>query len=139
MRTLNILEFLDHIEERDKDAFRGLLTCSCGNQHFKLYYQGKRTKGILSPDIIKLNDHLKIEAVCTSCLKKIEIYDALSRQSSKEIKPDPISYIPFDDLPHKIRLSYNYLPEHYKTDLFEDIFIEINRNEKDKWHMIVED
>ncbi|HBG33121.1 MAG TPA: hypothetical protein DEG42_01635 [Acholeplasmataceae bacterium] len=139
MGTLNVLGLLENIEERDSSALRGLLTCSCGNDHFRLYYQGKRTRGIFSHDIVKSKGNLKIEAVCTSFVKKIEIYDALARKEIRGKDPDSILYVPFDEVSHKIRLSYNYLPEHYKTDFFETIFIEINSRVEDKWHTIVED
>jgi len=139
MGTLNVLGLLENIEERDSSALRGLLKCSCGNDHFRLYYQGKRTRGIFSSDIVKNKGNLKVEAVCTSCVKKIEIYDALAHKGLKDKDFDSIPYVPFDDVSHKIRLSYNYLPEHYKTDFFETIFIEINSRVEDKWHTIVED
>jgi hypothetical protein len=139
MGTLNVLGLLENIEERDSSALRGLLTCSCGNDHFRLYYQGKRTRGIFSHDIVKKKGNLKIEAVCTSCVKKIEIYDALARKGIRGKDPDSIPYTPFDEVSHKIRLSYNYLPERYKTDFCETIFIEINSRVEDKWHTIVED
>lgn len=49
MEELSIFERLVNTEEREKAAIRGTLRCSCGNEYFRIYFFGKRTRGILAP------------------------------------------------------------------------------------------
>lgn len=138
MNELTIFDHLVDIDEREKNAIRGTLRCSCGNDYFKIYYYGKRTRGILSPDIIRLNKRIVVLAQCELCDRK---YGFDNRNLSKiqfneqlEITQDLIAY---DDEKHKIRCSFNYYPEKFKSNNFEDLIVEIFQRNK-KWRVIVE-
>ena len=139
MNELTIFDHLVDIDEREKHAIRGTLRCSCGNDYFKIYYYGKRTRGILSPDIIRLNNRIVVLAQCELCDRA---YGFDNRNLSKiqfneqsKVRKDLIAY---DDEKHKIRFSFNYFPEKFKSSDFEDLSIEIFQKHK-KWRTIVEE
>ncbi|MFU8785981.1 MAG: hypothetical protein ACNA7U_01950 [Candidatus Izemoplasmataceae bacterium] len=46
--------------------------------------------------------------------------------------------IAYDEEKHKIRFSFNYYPEKFKSNDFEDLIIEIFQKNK-KWRAIVEE
>jgi hypothetical protein len=139
MNKLTIFDHLVDVDEREKRAIRGILRCSCGNDYFKIYYYGKRTRGILSPDIIRLNKRIVVLAHCELCDKT---YGFDNRNQSKiqfneqlKITQDLIAY---DDVKHKIRFSFNYFPEKFKSNDFEDLIVETFDKNK-KWRTIVEE
>ncbi|MFH5882140.1 hypothetical protein [Liberiplasma polymorphum] len=139
MNELTIFDHLVDIDEREKNAIRGTLRCSCGNDYFKIYYYGKRTRGILSPDIIRLNKRIVVLAHCELCDKaygfdNYNLYKIQFNEQSK-ITQDLIAY---DDEKHKIRFSFNYFPEKFKSNDFEDLIVEIFQRNK-KWRVIVEE
>ena len=139
MNVLSVLKQLVNIEEKDNCALRGVLSCSCGNQFFKLNYQGKRTRGILSPDLVRKQGKLIVEVVCSSCGDKIRIYDSNEHNKLKTKTSIEMPFEIYNEEPQKFRLSYNYQPTNYKTNDYEMIFIEIGNNQTDKWHTIVEE
>jgi len=139
MDELKTLRFLKEIEEKDKCTLRGILSCGCGNQLFRVNYQGRRTKGIFAPDIIKKSGALAVEAVCSNCGEKIELYNLKNNKT-----PDPTMYENFQYKfsgfsVFQIRLSYNYYVEKFKTEKYENIFIDVKNEHSEKWHRIVEE
>ncbi len=139
MNKLTIFDYLVDVEAREKNAIRGTLRCSCGNDYFKIYYYGKRTRGILSPDIIRLNKRIVVLAHCELCDKTYD-FDNLNLSKIQFNEQSKITHdlIAYDDVKHKIRFSFNYFPEKFKSNDFEDLVIEILHNNK-KWRAIVEE
>ncbi len=140
MDKITLFDHLVDVDEREKDAIRGTLRCTCGNDYFKIYYFGKRTRGILSPDILKMNKKIQIVAHCELCNKSYEFdnHNNTSRFQLNEhfgLTPDLVIY---DKDRHKLRFSFNYFPEKFKSNEFESLIIEVLQNNK-KWRVIVEE
>jgi hypothetical protein len=139
MSKLTIFDHLVDVDEREKNAIRGTLRCSCGNGYFKIYYYGKRTRGILSPDITRLNKRIVFLAHCELCDKSYEFDNRnLSKILFNEQSIITQDLIVYDDEKHKIRLSFNYFPEKFKSNDFEDLIVEIFQK-KNKWKVVVEE
>ncbi|MDY0276753.1 MAG: hypothetical protein RBQ97_01575 [Acholeplasma sp.] len=139
MNESTIFDHLFDTDEREKHAIRGTLRCSCGNDYFKIYYYGKRTRGILSPDIISLNKRIVVLAHCELCDKTYGFDNRnLSKIQFNEQSKITHDLIAYDEEKHKIRFSFNYYPEKFKSNDFEDLIIEIFQKNK-KWRTIVEE
>ena len=136
MKKLSILPYLTNIKEHkglNKETFEnepcaieGALTCSCGNNKFKIIHTGKQTKGILAPLIIKKEKQLRVMAVCPECANRIEIYN-----SSGDNHRNDFSDFSFSNTSvWQIKLMYNYYLCKMKfegdySDSFEDFFANI--------------
>lgn len=139
MNELTIFDHLVDIDEREKNGIRGTLKCSCGNDYFKIYYYGKRTRGILSPDIIRLNKRIVVLAQCELCDRKYGFDNLnLSKIQFNEHLKITQDLIAYDEEKHKIRFSFNYFSEKFKSNDFENLIIEILHKNK-KWRAIVEE
>ena len=145
MEKLEILKNLCNLEEKEECALKGDLVCLCGNKFFSIYFNGKQTKGILAPDLVKRRGILQIEGRCSNCGQEISIYNSLSRVTLKKKSKilsknsDEQSLIRFGVSPYKIKLMYNYYQEKYKTDEYEMILIDVFDIRKNKWKRIVEE
>ena len=125
---LRVIDKLENICEHNNVALEADLVCECGNAFFKIYHSGKQTKGILAPYLLKMNNQIIIEAKCTCCGNSIVIYDSeidgtkrcLSNKDDKKL-----FNILNDAYVYKVHLMYNYLEKNFKTNLFEDCFIQI--------------
>ncbi|HAX03012.1 MAG: hypothetical protein A2Y45_06225 [Tenericutes bacterium GWC2_34_14] len=139
MDKITLFDHLVDIDEREKDAIKGTLRCACGNDYFKIYYFGKRTRGILSPDILKINKKIQIVAHCELCYKSygFDNHNTSRLQFNQHLglTPDLVMY---DKDNHKVRFSFNYFPEKFKSNEFESLIIEVLQNNK-KWRVIVEE
>lgn len=124
MNKLTIFDHLVDVDEREKNAIRGTLRCSCGNDYFRIYYFGKRTRGILSLDIIRLNKKIVILTHRELCDKTYGFDNCnqskIQFNEQSKITQDLIVY---DDEKHKIRFSFNYFPEKFKSNDFEDLIM----------------
>lgn len=139
MNRLIIFDHLVDVETREKNAIRGTLRCSCGNDYFKIYYYGKRSRGILSSDIIRLNKRIVVLAHCELCDRTFGFDNRnLSKIQFNEQSKITHDLIAYDEEKHKIRFSFNYYPEKFKSNDFEDLIIEIFQKNK-KWRTIVEE
>ncbi len=141
--SLDKMTLFDHlvdIDERENSAIRGTLRCTCGNEYFNIYYFGKRTRGILAPDIIKQKGKINILAYCDKCMKSYGFNNynkpKIQFNDNSHVELDMLSY---DDQYHKVRFSFNYFPEKFKSSQFEEIKVEILKEPKQKWRMIVEE
>ncbi len=128
---LRIINNLTNVKEHDKVALSGDLKCDCGNEYFKIYHSGKQTKGILAPFLVNKKGQIIIEAQCTCCKKGILIYDN-SLDGTKKNNVDRLPLQLFstlnNDCAYKIHIMYNYYENNFKTNSFEDCFIEINNS-----------
>ena len=130
-QKLRILDNLVNIKEHNNVALEGDLICNCGNQYFKIYHSGKQTKGILAPFLVNKNKQIIIEARCTCCNENIVIYDNSldgAKKNSFERLPLQLFDILDDDYCFKIHMMYNYYEENFKTNAFEECFIEISNS-----------
>lgn len=144
MKKLSILPYLTNIKEysglnkgtlkNESCAIEATLTCSCGNDKFKIIHTGKQTKGILAPLIINKEKQLRVIAVCPECANRIEIYN-----SSEDNSRNNFSDFSFSNTSvWQIKLMYNYFHqkmkfEGYYSDSFEDFFADIfTENNKPK-------
>ncbi|MDD2259458.1 MAG: hypothetical protein WC278_05765 [Bacilli bacterium] len=140
MEELSIFERLVNTEEREKAAIRGTLRCSCGNEYFRIYFFGKRTRGILAPDITRQKDKINIQAYCEICEKSY----GFDNKSQSQIQFNDLSKVTsdlvlYDKEKHKVRLSFNYFPEKFKSENFEYLRVEIFQSSKNKWRVIAEE
>lgn len=128
---LRIIDNLENIYEHNNVALEGDLVCSCGNQYFKIYHSGKQTKGIFAPYLVKNNPQILIEVQCTCCEHSIIIFDN-SIDGVKRVNADETAKKLFnilnDTYAYKIHLMYNYFENNFKTNSFEDCFIEISNS-----------
>ena len=136
MKKLSVLPYLSNIKEynglntgtlkNEPCAMEATLTCSCGNNKFKIIHTGKQTKGILSPLIIKKEKQLRVMAVCHECANRIEIYNSSEDNCLNEFSDFSIS----NTSVWQIKLMYNYYLRKMKfegdySDSFEDFFANI--------------
>ena len=128
---LRIIDNLENIYEHNNVALEGDLVCDCGNQYFKIYHSGKQTKGIFAPYLVKNNSQILIEVQCTCCEHSIIIFDN-SIDGVKRVNADEtvkkLFNILNDTYAYKIHLMYNYFENNFKTNSFEDCFIEISNS-----------
>lgn len=140
MEQLSIFERLVDIDQRDQDAIQGTLRCTCGNDHFGIYFYGKRTKGILAPDIVRREGKICILAYCELCgiSYGFDNFEQSRIQFNDESKiTNELSV--FDTQKHKVRLSFNYFPEKFKSNDFEYLRVELFQPIKNKWRVIAEE
>ena len=137
---LSIFERLIDVEEREHSAIRGVLKCVCGNEHFKMFFFGKRTKGILAPDIVRLKGKISILAFCDQC-EKAYGFDNFNQShimfNEQSRLTNELSQ--YDNVNHKARYSFNYFPEKFKSNHFEYLRVEILQEATQKWQLIVEE
>ena len=140
MDELAIFSRLINVEERESASIRGTLKCDCGNEYFRVLFYGKRTKGILAPDIIRNKGKINIMAYCEECEKSYSFDNYNQKQilynNNSQLTPDLFL---FDNESHKIRYSFNYFPEKFKSSQFEYLRVEIFQEQKNKWRVIVEE
>ena len=125
---LRILDNLENIREHNKVALEGDFVCECGNQYFRIYHSGKQTRGILAPYLVKKNHQIVIETKCTCCENSIVIFDSGTDGTSRSAPsntPRNLLNISNDADAYKIHFICNYFEANFKTNLFEDCFIEI--------------
>ena len=130
-KELRIIGYIENICERGHVALEGDLVCECGNVFFTIYHSGKQTKGIFAPYLVKKNHQILIEARCTCCEKRIVIFDSSvdGSEPSGPSKPMEQTLKAFHDIyAYKIHVMYNYLESNFKTNLFEDCFIQISNS-----------
>lgn len=129
--TLRIIENAENIKEHNHAALECDLVCECGNKYFKIYHSGKQTKGIFAPYLVKSDRQIVIEGKCTCCEKGIVIFDSSLdgiNKSKSSKAPEQLFNILNDIYAYKIHLMYNYRENNFRTNLFEDCFIEISNS-----------
>ena len=129
---LRIIGNLTNIIEHNNAALEGDLICECGNPYFKIYHSGKQTKGILAPYLINKNKQISIEAKCICCGNSLTIYDNRLdgvKKFNSDIVLKQLLNISNDKCTFKLHLMYNYIKEHFKTNLFEECYIDISNSE----------
>ena len=128
--NLRIIDNLTNIIEHDNVALEGKLICDCGNAQFEIHHSGKQTRGILAPYLVKKDKQILILAKCTHCGKIITIYDSgLDGHGGKDTNKVTQPFIMKNGTNQfEIRLMYNYYEQNFKTNLFEDCFVEINNS-----------
>lgn len=125
MNKLRIIDNLKILEEMDKVAIEASLVCDCGNESFRVLHTGKKTKGILSPWLMKANKQISVMCKCRDCGKEIVVCDS----TIDGLKPLHIDKPDYAELEikgkniFKIILYYNYQEEDYLTNRFFDCFI----------------
>ena len=125
MSKLRIIDNLIILEEANKVAVEASLVCDCGNEYFYVSHTGKKTKGLLSPWLIKNNKQISVMCKCKDCGKEIIVCDT----TIDGLKPLDIEKPNYTELAikgknvFKIILYYNYQEEDYTTDRFYDCFI----------------
>jgi len=140
MNKLRIINNLEIVKEIDNVAISGKLKCSCNCSEFYIYHTGKQTKGIFSPDIINKNGQLVIKTKCTQCNEELIILDS----TIDGIKPKIKEKSEFNNFviknnidKFKITIYYNYNEENFKTNKFENCFIDIeNKNLKNEKRIV---
>ena len=98
------------------------IVCDCQNDTFKIIHTGIQKNGLFGiVTLKKQNKQLAIEATCTSCGKKITIYNS----TLDGLKPKQIPLEEYKPLilknnedTFKINVKYNFEPQNYKTDRF---------------------
>ena len=124
MSKLRIIDNLKILKEVDKVAIEASLICDCGNEWFHVLHTGKKTKGLLSPWLVKNNKQISIMCKCRDCGKIISVCDT----TIDGLNPLHIEKLNYAELAitgkdvFKIILYYNY-QEDYMTDRFYDCFI----------------
>jgi len=140
MDELAIFSRLINVEERESASVRGDLKCECGNEYFRVLYFGKRTKGIFAPVIIRNKGKTNIMAYCEECERSYSFDNynqkKLLYNDNSELTPDLLL---LDNKHHKIRFSFNYIPEKIKSSNYEYLRFEIFLDKKNKWRVIVEE
>jgi len=145
MEKLKLIDNLCCIEEIENCALKGDLVCSCGNEFFSVFYNGKLTKGILAPDLVRNKGTLFVEGRCTVCGEKIMIFDSITmgnpKKRSKSVQSDIVgqNLIQYGLRPLNVRVLLNYMPDKMKSDDFEDFYIEAREMNTTKWKRIVEE
>ena len=128
---LRVIDKLENICKHNNVTLEADLVCECGNAYFKIYHSGKQTKGILAPYLLKKNNQIFIEAKCKCCGNSIVIYDSgtdgIKRCASNKDNKKLFNILN-DAYAYKVHLMYNYFENNFKTNLFEDCFIEISNS-----------
>ena len=129
MEPLRILPYLRITEERECFALQGRLVCPCGHDAFSLHHTGKQTKGILSSYLAFLDRQLAIKATCTACGEEILVFD--STKDGEQAKPakgpahfQELMLPKYPGRSWELILSFNFEENAYKTNRFQDIFID---------------
>ncbi len=138
MEELKTLKNLKNIVNIDNVSLKGTLYCDCGNESFYIYHTGKVTKGILAPYLIKKNKQLVVAAKCSCCGNLITIYNSNDIIKSENIEKEKF-IIPNVDGKFHITLMYNYYPNNFKTNLYENLFIDIINNDMKKAKRLIEE
>lgn len=134
MEELQTLKNLKNIVNIDNVALKGSLFCDCGNESFYVYHSGKVTKGILAPYIIKKNNQLIVVAKCCCCGNNIRIFDS---NNTTEIEKEKLILPNLDDK-FQMMLMYNYYPNNFKTNMYEELFVEIKNKDMKKAKRLME-
>ena len=79
-------KYLDEIV-LTRGTLDGKLKCSCGNDGFYVFHNGRRTRGILGPLIHRWKD-LTLFAVCSKCGNEIKILGEEISKATKEFKEE---------------------------------------------------
>ncbi len=140
---LRISEYLSNIKEYDGAMLSADLRCACGADEFQFFHTGKQTKGIFSALIVQKNKQLTVNAVCPRCNCSIIVFDSAKDGAKPKEKeyPDDFTAFASGKIPGQfpVRIKYNYEPEHFKTNRFENCFIYIvGRDGKEK-HALIEE
>ena len=128
MNQLRIIDSLHILEERDNAALAGKVVCHCGCDKFSIFHTGKQTRGVLFTDLVKSNGQIQIDVKCEYCKSSFTIFDTTvdgrkpSIARKGEIKQLCIKGIST----FEIQMYYNYYPENFKTNRFEDCIIEVS-------------
>ncbi|PKK97677.1 MAG: hypothetical protein CVV58_00100 [Tenericutes bacterium HGW-Tenericutes-3] len=145
MEKFYLIDNLCRVEEIENCALKGDLVCSCGNEFFSVFYNGKLTKGILASDLVRNKGTLFVEGRCTVCDENIKIFDSSTmgnpKKRAKSLQSDIIgqNLIQYGLRPFNVRVLLNYMPDKMKSDDFEEIFIEVKEMNGAKWKRIVEE
>ena len=128
--NLRIIDNLTNIIEHDNVALEGKLICDCGNTHFEIHHSGKQTRGILASYLVKKDKQILILAKCPHCGKTIAIYDSgLDGHGGNPTNNTTQPFIMKNGTNQfEIRMMYNYYEQNFKTNLFEECFVEINHS-----------
>ena len=132
MNKLRTLDSLIINKEIDEVALSGSLQCFCGCKEFNIYHSGKQTKGILRPNVVKYKGQIIIYAKCINCNKTIKILDTNIDGIKPKVRPQQQTkqlIIKNNVKEFKINLYFNYNKENYKTNSFEECYIEVENDE----------
>ena len=125
MHKLRIIKNIKILEEVDEVAIEAALVCDCGNECFRVLHTGKKTKGVLSPWLVKANKQISVKCKCRNCGKELIVYDT-TIDGLKPLNVEKPNYAELEmkgKNAFKIVLYYNYKKEDYMTDRFYDCFI----------------
>lgn len=127
----NLTNLINH----ENVALEGYLICDCKNDKFYIYHTGVQKNGLFgSTTLKKLNKQIVIKAKCSKCTKEYLIYDS----TIDGIKPNGEKLEDFhlftkeNENFYKINIKYNFTTEHFNTDQFEMIFIDIINEKNNK-------
>ncbi len=142
MEKLRTNDYLVNIKEIEGVALSADLQCSCSSRDFHIYFQGKQTKGVLAPFLIRKNKYLCVKAVCAKCGNNIVIYNsATDGYKPKDVKTDSdfekLTLSKSKNDKWNIILKYNYFPDTLKekdvyTNDFVNCFVYIIDDNKEK-------
>ena len=125
MSKLRIIDNIKILTEVDEIAMEASLVCDYGNESFRVLHTGKKTKGILSPWLVKANKQISVMCKCGNCGKELIVcvstIDGLNPLLIE--KPNYAELAIKGKNVFKIILYYNYQKEDYMTDRFYDCFI----------------
>lgn len=124
----------EETEKYNKESLIGNLKCSCGSYEFNLYHTGRVTKGILLPYVVKTQKQIFLEAVCSSCNKRIQLYDSCVDGEKPIIVPHPekkkLEIKGVDKF--KLEICLNYMnDDYYFTNKFFTFYLYWKTNNKD--------
>lgn len=102
--------------------------CDCGSEIFRIAHSGHLRKGLFgSISISERQNQLLIKCSCTNCGKQFHLYnstkDGSTPQETLVSECAPLT-VKGENSFH-IKLRYNFMEEHYKTDQFEMFFLDV--------------
>ena len=129
--VLRIIHNVENVCERNHAEVECDFVCKCGGRDFTISHSGRQTKGIFAPYLIKYHNQIVIEAQCAGCGSRIVVFDSSvdgTKKSERREAPEKTFEILNGADAYKIHLMYNYRESNFKTNLFEDCFIEISNS-----------
>ena len=122
-------------------ALEADLKCSCGNKTFIIFHTGILKKGLFNSYTLREKEkQIVIKCKCSKCNKEYIIYDSMidGVKTSKN-KVSEFNHLTIkDNDKFNINLKYSFYEKNFKTDKFEMIYIDIKKEDTNKYIRIYE-
>lgn len=123
----NEQNFINEVNHNNA-ALEADLRCDCGNEVFRIAHSGNLHKGLFgSVTISEKQKQLLIKCTCANCGRPYHLYNSTKDGPAPQETPvgECAPLIVKGEDAFQIKLRYNFMEEHYKTDRFEMFFLDV--------------